>query len=479
MSSAYKLMGSLGAEVSLATGVATALDDETFHDVTLVASDGVEVPANRVLLAVRSKVFKAMLMGGFSEATSPSIQVNFPGAVVNTVVEYIYTSKAKLLTELNPDNVEKNGDISEPGQEEFQMLVSLTAAAAYYNLPTLCDKVNSIMDTFVQKFPSLSFAVLEACAQEHPAISDNLLEMALSNIRQNKYETLNEGLLCALSSSVLAVILGDEKSVAPENKRFAMVQIWSKGASGGKENRQDLAKELVKDHLKLHWICPCVLANSVAASGLVDIEHLAEAYKQQAMMAKHQYGEHFEQAMKGKQKYGENFEPLRFDNSVWSGSNSITFWGAARWQSGKLTCPPLANGFTYKWTIDTTGVSAADHIMIGVAKCSATLNNNTFCGRQSSCWMVYGRDGVAWYSGGEKEYIGNGAIFGNGSRVNITLDLSPNETNNGSFSISVNGAASVIITRNMKVHTNTDGYVPMVSCEGATSAKILHIEQVL
>ncbi|CAB9502243.1 BACK [Seminavis robusta] len=476
MSSAYKLMGSLGTEVSLATSVAAALDNETFHDVTLVASDGVQVPANRVLLAVRSKVLETMLMGNFSEATSPSIEVNFPGAVVNAVVEYIYTSNVKLLTELNPDkvenveDVEEKGDISDHGQEEFQMLISLTAAAAYYNLPNLCDSANNIMETYVKKFPSMSFAVLEACAQEHPAISNNLLEMVLSHIRQNKFERLNERVLSSLSSSVLSVILSDENSKVPEYKRFEMVQLWSEGASSDQEERLAFAKDLVKDHLKLHLVCPEVLANSVAPSGLVDIKHLADAYKQQAIKAKRKYGVCFDE------------KAMSIAKPVWSGSNTDTFSVACGWKSDKMTCPPLVNGCKYMWAICTSGSKAADCIMIGVAKHSATLNINNYCGCQPSCWAVYGANGYAYYSGAQKEFTGDGAKFGNGSHVTVTLDLSHDEANNGSFSISVNGAASVIITRNMKTHLNTDGYVPVVSCyggNGGTSAKILSIEEVV
>ncbi|CAB9529531.1 BACK [Seminavis robusta] len=472
MSSAYKLMGSLGAEVSLEDGLSAALKDGTLHDVTLVGSDGVQVLTHRLLLVARSKVFKTMLMGSFSEVTSPTVNVDFPGAVVNAIVEYIYTSKVQLLTELNPDNVEVSGDISEAGLEEFEMLISMTAAAAYYNLPYLCDSANNLMETYVKKFPSLSLAVLEACAQEYPAVSNNLLEMALSHIRQNKFERLNEGILCSLSSPVLSVILSDEKTEVGEYERFEMVQQWSEGGSGG-VNRKVSAKTLVKEHLKLHLICPNVLAKSVAPSGLADIEQMTEAYKKHALRVSYSTFGHF---------CGELI--LRQSKPVWNGSQSNTITetrSGVYWKSDKMTCPPLVNGCKYMWAICTSGTKAADDIMIGVAKHSTTLNDNNYCGSQPTCWAAYGDNGHAWYSGAQKEFIGDGAKFGNGSHVTVTLDLSHDEANNGSFSISVNGAASVIVSRNMQTHLDsiTDGYVPVVSCFSGSSAKILSIEELV
>ncbi|CAB9500311.1 Kelch-like protein 2 [Seminavis robusta] len=467
MSSAFKLMEDVREETSLEGALLQALEDRTFHDVTLLASDGVQVPAHRVLLAFRSEMFKAMLMGDSSEAASPTIEVDFPGAVVNAVVEYIYTSKVRSLSELHPGNVEENGDISEANHEDFQTLVTIAAAAAYCNLPKLCAVINDKMETYVKQFPSLSVAVLEACAQERPAISKHLLEMALSNIRHNKVDILKQGILCSLSSPVLAIILSDEKSLAPEYKCFDMVRLWSEGGSGVEENRQALAKELVKCHLKLHWITPDVLADSVAPSGLVDIEQLAEAYKRQAIMAKHQYGVCFE-------------KPGCFSNPIWCDSQTKTVAEsrpASNWKSDKLVCPPLVEGCKYKWTIDTTGTKAAENIMIGVAKHSANLDNNTHCGSQCSCWVVCCSTGHAWYSGGQKEFVG--AMCGQ-SHVTVVLDLSPAEANNGSLSISVNGARPLIVTRSMKacLDSSTDGYVPVVSCCSGTSVNIISIKEV-
>eukprot|EP00797_Seminavis_robusta_P010015 Sro1732_g294141.1 (305) ;mRNA; r:3190-4104 len=272
------------------------------------------------------------------------------------------------------------------------MLVALTAAAAYYNLPKLCDTVNSVIQQeYVKKLPTLSLAVLEACAQERPAISNNLLELALTNVRHNKFDVLNQGVLGSLSSPVLTQILSDEKSLVTEYKRFKMVHLWSQGASEREENRLEVAKMLVKKHLKLQFINPEALSNSVAPSGLVDIQHLAEAYKQQAIKAKRTFGASFE-------------KPFCLPEPVWIGSNSNRFdLPYSSWKSDKLASPTLVNGCKYEWTINTempqSYYSQNNSIMIGIAKSSAVFNDGEHCGQQASCWAFSGYNGQVWECG--------------------------------------------------------------------------------
>ena len=60
-------------EITLQEAWRTVLNDEALSDVTFEANDGVQVHANRGLLAARSKVFRSMLFGEFMEAKKGTV----------------------------------------------------------------------------------------------------------------------------------------------------------------------------------------------------------------------------------------------------------------------------------------------------------------------------------------------------------------------------------------------------------------------
>src|SRR5438270_3157989 len=77
---------------SLKDDIASIRTDPTFHDLTLVCSDGVEVGACRAVLASRSTVFKAMLYGNMQEATSRRVVLqDIESEALHVVLRFIHT----------------------------------------------------------------------------------------------------------------------------------------------------------------------------------------------------------------------------------------------------------------------------------------------------------------------------------------------------------------------------------------------------
>ena len=62
-------------EPSRLEAFAAILKEDDFHDVALKGKDGVIVHANRFVLAARSLVFRKMLLGNFTEASSEVVNI--------------------------------------------------------------------------------------------------------------------------------------------------------------------------------------------------------------------------------------------------------------------------------------------------------------------------------------------------------------------------------------------------------------------
>eukprot|EP01089_Gocevia_fonbrunei_P022363 TRINITY_DN9025_c0_g1_i1.p1 TRINITY_DN9025_c0_g1~~TRINITY_DN9025_c0_g1_i1.p1 ORF type:complete len:441 (+),score=51.03 TRINITY_DN9025_c0_g1_i1:90-1412(+) len=88
-------------ESTLMQDMKKMFNSQLASDVKLVASDGKEIHAHRIILATRSEAFQALLFGGMRE--SKEEEIKFPDLsyeVLSILVEFLYT-----------DNAEINGDI--------------------------------------------------------------------------------------------------------------------------------------------------------------------------------------------------------------------------------------------------------------------------------------------------------------------------------------------------------------------------------
>jgi len=97
---------------------------EGMADLQLLLSDGIQVPAFRVILACRSDVFRRMLYGDFHESASEQITLDFNSEVLTAVVEFCMTDDVRHF----------DGRSDEPAARD---MVQLLACADFLDLPYL------------------------------------------------------------------------------------------------------------------------------------------------------------------------------------------------------------------------------------------------------------------------------------------------------------------------------------------------------
>jgi hypothetical protein len=371
-------------------------------------------------------------------------------------VEYLHTNKTNLLVQIDQSNY-RDDEVPEEYQKDFQVLLTLTAAAAYYGLQKFRHEVNQCLSSYLKTFPLLAIALLEACAQQGPVIPDDLKQGAMSIIQKLLLgKDFDPDMLEIFSPTAIELILVDAKAFLSEERCFWLIDLWCRSGSPT-QDRTASAKQLVTNHVNLHLIDPDVLSTSVTSSGLVTLEQLAETYKYQAIQAKLCFNISFS-------KQRKNFLCI---NPTWSETNSETFTNiAGAWQTDTLRCPILLDGGRYTWTVK---VIRENHVWLGVALSSVsdTVAGSWFAGYMPGCFGFYGTDGLPYSCGQKGASLGSRAILRSGDCVTMTLDLSSEEEHNGTLSVSVNGQPPVIILADMLSRLpsgDNQGFVPIACC---------------
>jgi BTB/POZ domain len=260
------------------------LTDKELNDVTLKGTDGVEVSANRFFLAARSKIFRAMFFGKFREAKSPVVNLAFQGIVLRAVVEYIVTDSAEML---NTKKRKSTDDTIPPYDgKNIESLVSLAEAAAYFHLPELGKRVFALWGHICTNWPGLSLAFLQACRVAGPTIPPELTGKALQCVRALRFENITADQVSCLSNEILETILQDDEMEMPEYERFLILQQWMEAVGcppSVQSDRCATAANLSKS-ISFEKIDARHLSTTVAASGLITSEKLADVYKNQALL---------------------------------------------------------------------------------------------------------------------------------------------------------------------------------------------------
>ncbi|CAB9506932.1 expressed unknown protein [Seminavis robusta] len=167
------------------------LTDDSLNDVVLKGTDGVEVPANRFLLAARSDVFKGMLLGKFQESSLPVVDLSFSGSVLKAVVEFVLTDSAQIL-KFNKRKA-PDGEENDVPTHQIESLVSLAVAASYFNLGGLGVLVLECFEkSLLAKQPCASFAILHACRMAGNAVPE-ALQLKAKDWSGNCFGFLNSG----------------------------------------------------------------------------------------------------------------------------------------------------------------------------------------------------------------------------------------------------------------------------------------------
>jgi hypothetical protein len=226
-----------------------------------------------------------MLFGNFLEASKGSVDVGYPGEVLKAVVEFIYTDTL----EQPPLNV-----------EGVVILPVIAAAASYFNLPMLYEKVKTVSQELLREKPQLACAFLESCRAaflgatsggDEDSDSPRMDELALTEIRCNATQALmkDEAFAC-LCKTTLEEIISDTQLEAEELEIFMVVKSWIESKQGACPTTttvmdwKEVTSQLMS-HIRFENIDPKELSTTVACSGFVTDKVLFEAYKTQALVA--------------------------------------------------------------------------------------------------------------------------------------------------------------------------------------------------
>jgi hypothetical protein len=162
-------------EASLDCAIRNLLSNESLADVNLQGTDGIKVPAHRLILAARSQVFESLLFGNFAEASNSEVRVGYDGRVLQAIVEYCYTDEVTLLGEQTQN----------PSLEQMETITSLAAAADYFCFPKLCKKVTDFVLLRMEENKQLALGFL--ITANNSGTAPEIVRAAMDTI-QNHFE---------------------------------------------------------------------------------------------------------------------------------------------------------------------------------------------------------------------------------------------------------------------------------------------------
>jgi hypothetical protein len=427
--------------------------DEELSDMTLEGSDGEQFRTNRCILAVRSKVFRAMLFGNYSEAKKSVVKVEYEGRVLKAVLDYCYTDHADLFDEISCDD------------SWARAMVQLAAAADFFGLSLLRKKVLDLSAIKMEENPGLACSFFDEA--EATGATDHAV-MALNYIRIKVRDALLLPLngLLSLRPTALSKILQDSQLDMDELTRFRALQEWSDAKNtddtvqGGKEDgsvllcskkRKAIASGLA-EHIQLKLIKPSDLSDIVIPSGLVAQDRLFEAFQAQALLL---------------EKSNISIPTNRLPCWKHSTSPSYTHEDADfDCSDDQLNCKPMTSG-VHIWRIKITKLSKqdgeGDGDGIGVA--AFPVLESLIC---RDYWEYL--DGGGTYP--DNKYAEQGLPpYNEGSVITFTLDL----TGNGSLTASVDRNDSFKLFDNMLESLDgvEKGFVPHVSVHYGASVRFM------
>ena len=452
--------GSSTDEVSLENAFKTFMEDEELWDLRLKGSDGIIVGASRGLLAARSKVFRSMLFGSFSESSSSSsaIDIGYPSIVLRSIVQYCLTNEAALLA----SNVADVGTAKD--------ILTLADAAVYFDLHGLKGEVQDKAFSLMAEKSSLACLFLEGC-QENQELSE-IEQNALEVIRSNPAGSLLQGdAVAGISRRVLHdCILTDRHIMATEITLFKVLQAWvNGGAVDAVENRRQAALEL-SSAICLERIKPSDLSAIVEPSGLVPNKELFMAYKAQANALDTE-----ENSEKRK-----SFERVRStqDGMVWeySGTSLFSHTGNS-WNSDAIQNDATCLSGIWKWLIKIEKMDGrGSDLTLGVlsTRTSPSLGAG-YCFTSNSLAWGYRGDGRRVRSHHTFAIKSSSSpLLYSGAVVEFTLDL----TQKGSLKVSVDGSEPSLVFDNIKQSAGKDGFLPAVSATQTCDIRFLQLERV-
>jgi hypothetical protein len=270
---------------NLVSDLLAHLTDESISDVSLQGTDGKQVVAIRSILAMRSRFFKSLFFGDFSESKLSTVSLGYSSLVLRAVVEYCYTDEIKVTFE------------NLTFEETARSMVGLVAAGNYFELGGLLSRAYRLTCLMMDEYPALACSVLDEAisGENRGSHTEELSRVALGIIRLRTESALMPRDLYgtgvhSLGEAAMELVMSDKKIQTNELKLFHCLKKWSEHVSETQktsdifEHRKNVARKLAT-HIDFAKIAPSDLACVVADSGIVPLELLCLAYKTQALQA--------------------------------------------------------------------------------------------------------------------------------------------------------------------------------------------------
>lgn len=272
------------------------LKDEELCDVRLqgLSGDG-EVPAIKAILAYRSQVFRRMFFGEFSERSKAQVKLGYDLTTLRALVEFCFTNDITVLHKL------KKGVLA-------RAYLRLAAAAHYFDILDLEDKVCQNLWALMEKSPDVACVVLEeTCIAETTSVNLSDYAIRIISSRPEKALLAGEGKgVLSLGHKAIACALFDEKTkhTTSEMFKFRCLQLWSEVPSSIDASTQDSSAETeiinwlnepdanrlevsrnLALKLDLSLIPPSTISTILEDSPLIHPDEVNKAYKLHALCA--------------------------------------------------------------------------------------------------------------------------------------------------------------------------------------------------
>lgn len=440
----------MSEEISHEEALKLLFTDEDLCDVSLQGADGKLVGASRTMLSARSPVFRKMLVGYFSEASSPVVSVGYSSTVLRAVVEYIITNTASIL-QIDDDKLPSS--FTSDTATMAETLVELAAAAMFFGLPNLCQLTQEVCIKYIKAKPCMAVCFWQGFKNHEAEIPSKLaIQQAREMVHTSPDKMLEENGLSIITSSLLEDILRDDEMRMSELTRFKIIQKWVESIDNDVGSRIDDGKHLIQ-FVKLECINPSNLSEIVAPSGLVPMEQLMEAYKSQAMCAM--------------TKHNVTFDVHRFV-TVWESSGSVLFGhNSGSWLQTPLQVPPVRTGI-HKWIIEVE--RRTQNMILGISlRATGTSSPNPvrseYLGSDNYSWGLR-YDGNSYHA---TRTIATGhPNYGTGSKIAFILDLRP--AGGGTLNASIDGGRSFQIFTDLRSHLSSSTSPPSSPTRGGSGS---------
>jgi hypothetical protein len=264
-------------------------------DVHLVSRDGLTVPANRFVLAARSPVFGKMLYGGFREASSNHVELEYDARLLEVIVHYCNTETVPVSSVLHD-----SGKVDDVDEAQMRFLVDLVRAADYLQLLGLEGFVTRRIRYLMTRNLSLAIVVFDqadAASELHGA--------ALQVLETRPYAVFGEALgsrgaavgIECLSEGRIAGFFKSSSIAAGELFLFHLLQQWyehHRPPPSSQHCSATAAKKEIKvletalqccRYIQLVNIEPSVLLDTVSSCPFCPPEMVFSAIAQQALQA--------------------------------------------------------------------------------------------------------------------------------------------------------------------------------------------------